>query len=124
MHKIAILDSDLFASQMYEIKLRQHNYRVETAFDGLTGLRLINQFKPDLLLIDFHLPSLNGIETLEKLFRSTFHKPKIIMTSNIDHEIVQNQSTHLPVDHYFTKVEHTPTEVLQIIRNVMRVPAT
>lgn len=123
MHKIAILDSDLFASKMYEMKLQKHKYHVETALDGWSGLRLIKLFKPDLLLIDFHLSSLNGIETVEKLLRSRLHMPKIIMAANIDQTIVRGKSSHLPIAEYFTKVEHTPAEVLSIVQSVMYAPS-
>lgn len=105
---------------MYEMKLRKHSYNVETSFDGWTGLRLIQQFKPDVLLIDFHLPSLSGVETLEKLVHHKFHNPRIIMTSNIEHDIVVQESKHLPIDQYLMKVEHTPAEVLEIIRNLIQ----
>ncbi len=122
MHKIAILDNDFFTSRMYEIKLRQHNFVVKTAFDGWSGLRLITTFRPDILLIDFHLPVLSGIETLEKLLHHPIKTPKIILASNLDPGIVENQSSHLPIDHYVTKVDHTPSEVMQIIYSLMPNP--
>jgi len=123
MHKIAILDNDLATNRMYEMKLRKHNFTVKSALDGWTGLRLIASFKPDVLIVDFHLPIITGIETIEKLINLPFRQPKIILASNLDHEIVQSKSTHLPIDHYLTKVEHTPAELLHIVRSILPAPS-
>lgn len=122
MHKIAILDNDVAASRMYAMKLQKHHFVVKTALDGWTGLRLITHLRPDLLIIDFHLPVITGVEIIERLLHFPLRNPKIIMSSNLDQEIVHRKSRHLPIDHYLTKVEHTPSELVQIVNFVLLTP--
>lgn len=122
MYKIVILDNDLSASRMYEMKLLKNNFRVKTALDGWTGLRIITHFRPDLLIIDFHLPIITGVEIIERLIHFPLRNPKIIMSSNHDPDIVQRKSKHLPIDHFLTKVEHTPSELLQIVNSILPAP--
>ncbi len=49
--------------------------------DGFSGVKSINEIKPDLVLLDVQMPKLNGFEVLELIE----HKPAIIFTTAFDH---------------------------------------
>ena len=55
---------------MHTFYLERHGYRVVTAGDGATALRLAAQEHPDLILMDCALPVLDGIMATERLRRS------------------------------------------------------
>ncbi len=50
--KIAIVEDDLAIVQMYRFKFETDGYEVESAGDGVTGLKLIKDFQPDIVLLD------------------------------------------------------------------------
>ena len=54
---------------------------VAEAKDGDEALRIIPQAKPDVVLLDMHLPKRNGLEVLKELKRSDFFPPTLILTT-------------------------------------------
>ena len=60
--------------------LRKKGYEVFSCYDGSTALKQIRKIKPKIVLLDYELPDMNGLEVLDKLFQTT-HTPKIIMIS-------------------------------------------
>ncbi len=54
---------------------------VAEARDGDEALRIIPEAKPDVVLLDMHLPKRNGLEVLKELKRSDFFPPTLILTT-------------------------------------------
>src|SRR5256885_6652977 len=54
-------------ADLYQLKLQLEGYRVAVAPDGDTGLRLARSLKPDLILLDVHVPQLDGLQVLAAL---------------------------------------------------------
>lgn len=120
MHKVVIVEDDQAVREMYELKFASSPFAVKTADNGLSGFKLIKSFQPDLLMMDITLPFMNGIETIEKLLRlKSFKRPKIVISSNLNESHARKQFAHLSIDHYLIKAEHTPTEVLQLVSNLL-----
>ena len=62
---------------------------VATAVDGKTALDLIRRYQPDLVVLDLHMPALNGIEIARELAKNP-PSPTIVMCSTeTDPEIVE-----------------------------------
>lgn len=57
---------------------------VGEAADGLTAVRLIDELKPDLLLLDVQMPELTGLQVLER----ASHQPAVVFTTAHDHYAV------------------------------------
>ena len=62
--KIAIIEDDQAISTMYRIKFDAEGYTVETAANGKLGLKLAEEMKPDIILLDLMMPEMNGDEML------------------------------------------------------------
>ncbi|MCP4676275.1 MAG: response regulator [Deltaproteobacteria bacterium] len=68
--KILIVDDSRAMRNMVKRTLRQAgytNHTIEEAGDGQEAFDTIQTFKPDLVLCDWNMPVLNGIELLQKL---------------------------------------------------------
>ncbi|WP_319370080.1 response regulator transcription factor [uncultured Ilyobacter sp.] len=58
--KVLIVEDDIEIQQLVSYFFKKEGYEVETASDGLDGLKLLKSFKPVLVILDIMLPSLDG----------------------------------------------------------------
>jgi CheY-like chemotaxis protein len=64
---ILVADDESHILHVVSLKLRNAGYRVVTAADGQEALELAQQEMPDLLITDYHMPQLSGLELCQKL---------------------------------------------------------
>jgi CheY-like chemotaxis protein len=81
--KILIVDDDPRALELMTAFLRQPGYTILTAFGGQEGISMIQQHKPDLVVLDLLMPDIGGIEVVEALKRDpdTARIPVIMVTA-------------------------------------------
>ena len=60
MKKILVAEDDRALLRLLETLLRDSGYDVRTAMDGATALRLIKEYRPDLLVLDIMMPIIDG----------------------------------------------------------------
>jgi len=80
---ILVADDESHILNVVSLKLRNAGYRVLTAGDGQEALDMATQEKPDLLITDYHMPLLSGIELCRRLKQSaqTRSIPAIMLTA-------------------------------------------
>lgn len=82
----------------------EKRYKVFTAKDGLSGLKLAKEINPDVILTDVQMPNMNGYEFCKELRRNfdTSHIPVVMLTANntIEHQI---EGLSTGADAYLTK---------------------
>ena len=80
---ILVADDESHILHVVSLKLKNAGYRVLTARDGQEALEIAQQEKPDLLITDYHMPQLSGIELCRKLKQdpATTHIPAIMLTA-------------------------------------------
>ena len=61
---ILIADDDEDLRLLVQVTLENPTYRILTAMDGIQALDALNQHRPDLLIIDWMMPGLNGYEAV------------------------------------------------------------
>jgi signal transduction histidine kinase len=64
---ILIIDDEEVVRDSCSLILAKQNYRLKTAPDGDTGLKLVEEFKPGLVFVDLKMPGISGMEVLERL---------------------------------------------------------
>ena len=68
VQRITILEDDPDAMRLLRRVLQAHGeYQIDEAYDGETGLEMVRQTLPDLILLDLMMPKLDGFEVLEAL---------------------------------------------------------
>jgi CheY-like chemotaxis protein len=77
--KILVVDNDRSLTRVLSIVLSSKGYTVQTAEDGLQGLAQIESWDPNLVISDFGMPRMNGLEFLVKI-RSFPEIPVIIFS--------------------------------------------
>ena len=87
-NKILIVDDEPFNLDLLEQELEDQNYSIERANDGAEALEKVSSFLPDLILLDYMMPKMNGLEVLRHLREHTSHKsiPVILLTAKATQE--------------------------------------
>lgn len=70
MAKILIVDDDPDLVQLLKMALRTKEHEVESAGDPAEGMSVCRSFKPDLILLDYHMPGDTGAHLFENLRRN------------------------------------------------------
>jgi len=66
-NRILVVDDETNLVKAIEIRLKQANYEVLTAGDGIEGLEKAKKERPDLILLDVLMPGMDGYQTLVEL---------------------------------------------------------
>ena len=80
MEKILVIDDDKLVRKVFKLTLSKEGYDVLEAEDGMQGLQLIKTENPDLVLTDFQMPGINGLEVIAEITRLKLNIPVIMLT--------------------------------------------
>lgn len=97
--------------------LQRDGLRAQQAHDGLEALRLFRQRKPDMVLLDIHLPGMDGLDLLRAI-REDGNTPVIMVTALAD-DVDKLLGLRLGADDYVVK-PFSPPEVVARVRAVLR----
>jgi DNA-binding response OmpR family regulator len=100
--KVLIVDDNLRVRELLYNTLTKQGYKVITATEGKQALELFGIQKPDLILLDFKMPDLNGVEVLTKI-KSLDNKVKIIMLTGYESEGLEKQARLLGASGFLPK---------------------
>ncbi|HYG83495.1 MAG TPA: response regulator [Verrucomicrobiae bacterium] len=119
--KIAIIEDDPVISQMYLMKFEADGFEVQRAENGKLGVALVEQMKPDLILLDLHMPVMDGAEALEEIRKHSWGKkvPVIVLT-NLGAEEAPKRLHSLGIHSYIVKAELTPRQVVQHVKEALK----
>lgn len=118
--KILIVDDDATLLGLYEERLKLANYDVVTAKNGEEALARAVEAKPDLILLDIMMPSVNGFEVLDILKHTTETKniPVIILTA-LGQEEHKERGLKAGAADYIVKADIMPADVVKKIESVL-----
>ena len=88
--KVLIVDDEPLVRRSLERVFTKNKHQVETAENGLEGVKKWKLFQPDLVFLDVLMPGLSGPEVLEKMKSES--QAKIIMMSAFTGDRKQNET--------------------------------
>ena len=118
--KIIIIDDEIHIVELIKFNLENSGYEVDVSYDGLDGYLKIKQDKPQLVLLDWMLPNISGIDMLKKIRsdQSLSNIPVIMLTAkNMENDKIEG--LELGADDYITK-PFSIKELLARISSVLR----
>ncbi|MBW4502069.1 MAG: response regulator transcription factor [Scytonema hyalinum WJT4-NPBG1] len=80
---ILLIEDEIKLARFIELELNSEGYRITVAHDGMAGLTLARESTPDLVILDWMLPGLTGVEVCRRL-RTTGNKVPVIMLTARD----------------------------------------
>ena len=117
--KIIVIDDEVEITKLLKFKLEKEGYTVSLAHDGETGLQLVIDVTPHLILLDVVMPVKDGYEVLRELKTNPETKdiPVIMLTGKVYHDDIQ-KGLDLEADDYVAKPFHSEL-ILKRIENVL-----
>ncbi len=81
--RLLVVDDEQDMLLAVKLRLQASGYEVHTAVDGIEGLNLARQLKPDLIILDIMLPKMNGykVSRFLKFDEEYKHIPVIMLTA-------------------------------------------
>jgi CheY-like chemotaxis protein len=78
MATILLVEDEPNQSRLYRMELEDEGYRVMSASDGKEALQAVEGERPDLVVLDLHMPGMDGVEALGRLLSTDSSLPVII----------------------------------------------
>lgn len=79
--KILLVDDDLVLVELLTKTLAQQNYALDVATDGEQGWIYGSTYTYDLIILDWYLPKLDGVELCQRFRANNYDTPIILLTS-------------------------------------------
>jgi class 3 adenylate cyclase/CheY-like chemotaxis protein len=119
--RILIVDDEPFNLDLLEQELMEQDYVVERAVNGMEALEKTAVFRPDVILLDFMMPKMNGIEVVQRLRTTEEYKstPVILLTARATQE-EKVAGLDAGADDYVTK-PFDSFELLARVRSMLRI---
>lgn len=117
MPTVLIVDDDRDICNALRIYLSSEQYEIKEAHDGRQALRMLEENRIDLVLMDIMMPGMDGIEATVKL-REKYNVPVILLTAKSE-EGDKILGLNVGADDYVTK-PFNPAEVVARVRSQLR----
>jgi len=117
---ILIIDDELNILELLERVLKSEGYNVLSAADGVYGISLLKEHKPDLILLDIVMPGPDGFTVLDNI-RKDSDVPVIMITAKRDTESL-NKALNLGADDYIKKPFRPSELVARVHAKLRRIP--
>ncbi len=102
MKKLLVVDDENEICEFLKLFFEERGYDVETAFSGQEALDKIPKAKPHVVLLDVHMPGLDGIATL-KVIKEKHPKIKVIMVTALETREKIEEAMRYGANNYITK---------------------
>ena len=99
--KILVVDDDKHIAELISLYMMKEGYETQEIYDGKEAAAAVEDFQPDLILLDLMLPGMDGYQVCTEV-RKTSRVPIIMLTARSD-EKDELQGFDLGVDEYISK---------------------
>ena len=100
--KILLIDDEADIREVVAIALRDTGYRVRTAPDGESGLRLCETFSPRIVITDIRMPGMDGIRVLETI-KKRYPDMEVVVVTAFGEMDIAIRALQLDASDFITK---------------------
>ena len=117
--KVLVVDDEIHIVHVVAIKLRNNGFQVITAANGAEALERVCEEKPDIIVTDFQMPVMTGLELVEKLRddEQTRDIPVIMLTAR-GFAVADERKEDLQISQFLRK-PFSPKELLRSIEDIL-----
>ncbi len=118
--KVLVIDDEIHIVELLKFNLEMSGYEVEYEYDGVDGYIKAKETKPDLILLDWMLPNISGIDVLKKVRNNKdLNQIPVIMLTAKNMENDKIEGLEIGADDYITK-PFSIKELLARISTILR----
>lgn len=110
--RVFIIDDDENALRLGQRVLEKAGYEVQTAVRVIGTTAAINEFAPDVVLLDVMMPALTGDKFIRLLRQGVKSQPAIILFSNKSEDELRRLAEQVLADDFLPKI-HGPAAILR-----------
>ena len=115
--KILLVEDEEMLANMYEVKFQNEGFILIKALDGMQGLELGKQEKPDFILLDIIMPKMDGFSVLKSLKEDPATKAiPVMLLTNLGQDEDVKRGKELGSVGYLVKANVTPSEVVDAVK--------
>lgn len=117
--KVLVVEDDADLQEVYVMILRSQGYEVEAADNGLEALNKLRRFTPDVILLDYLMPKMDGKNFLENFEKESMPGVRIIVCSNIADMSALEEMVRLGADRTILKSDLSPIDLINLVETTM-----
>lgn len=111
--RLLVAEDDRFLGNAYRMKLTKAGYDFKLVSDGEEALAVIDDFKPDVMLLDLVMPKKDGFSTLEEIRKNKkFKDLPIIVASNLGQKEDLDRAKILGATDYIVKSDISMEDIV------------
>jgi CheY-like chemotaxis protein len=119
---ILVIDDDKLLAGSIAERLKEEGYNIEVAENGTTGLSLALEHKPRLIILDYQLPDIDGLEVLKQLRADERGKKvEVIFATNTYDMSVVNAALSQDVHDYVLKADTSLDQIAELVRKYVHI---
>jgi len=120
--KVVFIEDDSFLIDVVGGELQKDNVSYFNAKNGIDGLELVRNEKPDLVLLDLILPGISGFDVLKKIKEDPeLSNIPVVVLSNLASKEDKEKAKELGAVDYMVKAQTMPDEVRAIVFKYLEV---
>lgn len=118
--KLVIVEDNQALAEIYKIRMEILGYKCFVAYDGLTALAMIEQEKPNLVLLDLMVPRVAGDEILRRMRAAEWGKNiKVLIISNLNEQDAPAGLREQGIEGYVVKANLVEDDLDQMVRKIL-----
>lgn len=119
--KVLIIEDEMKLQKLVKASLEDAGFEAISAFDGEDGIEKIEEYTPDLILLDLILPKKDGFEVLEhlKLKKELKNIPVMVLT-NLEEKYNIEKALSYDVRAYLVKANYRPEEIVDKVNELLK----
>ena len=118
--KILFIEDEMKLQEALTTKLKNEGYDIFSALDGEEGLKMAEEQKPDLILLDIILPKKDGFGVLETIkAKPELNSIPVIVLTNLESEKDVERCLNYGVHSYLAKANYSLEEIAQKVKEAL-----
>lgn len=109
--KVLLVEDDEVIREIYAMKFELEGFPVAWAENGREGLTMVDEFEPEIILLDMMMPVMGGLDFMRELKSRYPVLPRVIVFSNISAPRQVDAVMRLGAHAYWIKSDYTPDKV-------------
>lgn len=113
---VLIVEDEKILQDAYKLILSTSGFKVYAANNGSEALQLLEQTKPNVVLLDLFMPIMDGQQVLRKINKPDYPNTKFIVYSNLSNNAVKKDVLAHGADKFILKSNLSPSDLIALVK--------